>query len=153
MKNWATMLMISSLVGGLTVSRPAEAWRFCQHIDAEAAGHDDGDGTTEAHVVGNGGLLHGATTEASFTITGMTGNVADFEGTVDVSSHQASFVVTVTGTFDLATGAFHASGPVGAGTGWFTGVSGTLTFDGVEDFATGDFEEDITGRLCFHFGC
>ena len=63
-----------------------------------------------------------------------------------------SFTVAATGSVDVSTGSFQATGPVTAGTGVFLGVSGELTFDGTQDLVTGAFTETVTGRLCIAHG-
>ena len=52
------------------------------------------------------------------------------------------------GTFDVASGAFRATSTSLTGTGLLRGVSGSVTLEGLEDFATLRFTETITGRLC-----
>ena len=64
------------------------------------------------------------------------------------ATKEAILTVSVTGTFNVATGTFIASGPVTAATGKLTGATGTLVFDGLQDFATGKFVEDVNGVIC-----
>jgi len=59
-----------------------------------------------------------------------------------------TLTATVSGTFNVLTGAFTASGPVSGGTGNLAGTTGTLTFQGVENLTSGVFTETITGTLC-----
>ena len=101
-------------------------------------------GTTEAQMIG-GGLLQG-TAAGSYTVTGGTATVLLLDGTVTFTTHKGTLTVTVTGTFDLTTGDFFASGPVTDATGKLTGAEGMLTFEGVQD-PSGAFVEDITGYI------
>ena len=66
------------------------------------------------------------------------------------TTRQGTLTVTVSGTFNVATGNFIASGPVASAsaTGKLTGATGTLLFEGVEDFSTGKFVEDVKGVIC-----
>jgi hypothetical protein len=48
----------------------------------------------------------------------------------------------------VASGAFRASSTSLTGSGLLRGVSGSVTLEGLEDFATLRFTETITGRLC-----
>jgi hypothetical protein len=141
-----TILLLFVSVCALVVGSPAQAGVSCHQINARGVGQDLGGGVTQARIIG-GGLLHG-TTAASFEITGLSGTVASFEGTVTFTTNRATLTVTVEGTFDVVTGAFHASGPVTDATGKLAGASGNLTFDGLENLADGSFEETVTGQIC-----
>ena len=117
----------------------------------EGLGQDLGNGATQAQIIG-GGLLHG-TTVGQFAITAGAFPVFGIAGTVVETTQQATLSVSLTGTFDVATGNFATgnfipSGPVSASTGKLSGATGTLTLDGVEDLITGQFAEDITGVVC-----
>ena len=48
----------------------------------------------------------------------------------------------------MASGVFRATSTSLTGTGLLRGVSGGVTLEGLEDFATLRFTETITGRLC-----
>ena len=48
----------------------------------------------------------------------------------------------------MASGAFQASSTSLTGSGVLRGVSGSVTLEGLEAFATLRFTETITGRLC-----
>src|SRR5215207_4239442 len=119
------------LLGSMLIAGPAEAVGGCHKITARGVGQDLGGGVTEARVIG-GGLLHG-TTLGNFTITGVSGSVATFVGTVEFATSKATLTVAVTGTLNLSSGAFSASGPVSAATGRLAGATGNLTFNGVEN--------------------
>jgi hypothetical protein len=134
------------IIGVLIVDGRADAAESCHMINAKGVGRDLGGGVTEAQIIG-GGLLHG-TTEGNLTITGVSGTVASFEGTVEFTTRHGTLTVTVAGTFDTATGAFSASGPVTAATGKLAGATGTLSLEGIQDLSDGTFVEDVTGQIC-----
>ena len=117
----------------------------CHRINAKGVGQDLGGGHTTARIIG-GGLLQG-TTGGTFTIGGAP-PVFAIQGSVVFTTNQATLAVGVSGTFDVSTGAFSASGPVTAATGKLEGATGSLTLSGVEDFATGQFTETVTGSIC-----
>lgn len=62
--------------------------------------------------------------------------------------HEDELTAQVAGTFDVASGVFRATSTSLTGTGLLRGVSGGVTLEGLEDFATLRFTETITGRLC-----
>jgi hypothetical protein len=119
----------------------------CHTINAKGVGQDNFDGTTSGRVQG-GGLLHG-TTAGSFAVIGFTPpSTVLIGGTVTFTTNKGTLTVTVTGSFDIAAGAFAASGPVTGSTGKLAGATGSLSFAGVEDLSTGAFTQDITGTIC-----
>jgi len=134
------------VMAGMGMTGEARAEVSCHTINARGVGQDLGGGATEAEING-GGLLEG-TTAAQFTITDFSGTVASFAGTVTFTTNLATLVVTVTGTLDVVSGEFSASGPVTAATGKLEGATGSLSITGVQDLATGTFEEDVTGEIC-----
>jgi len=69
-------------------------------------------------------------------------------GTVTFTTHQGTLTVSVTGTLNVATGEFSASGPVTDATGKLAGATGELSLEGVEDLTDGSFVEDVTGEIC-----
>jgi hypothetical protein len=128
----------------------AHAAVSCHKINAKGVGQDLGGGVTEARIVG-GGLLHG-TTQGNFIITGGAPPVFVIGGTVTFTTRQATLTVSLTGTFDVATGAFVTTGPVMSSTGKLAGATGTLTLDGVQDLASGRFTEEVNGLICVDLG-
>jgi hypothetical protein len=130
----------------LMVGSPAQAGVSCHTINARGVGQDLGGGNTVARIRG-GGLLNG-TTSAHFDITGGTPPVLTFAGTVTFDANRATLTVGIAGTFNVETGAFLASGNVTNATGKLAGATGSLTFNGVEDFSDGSFEETVTGEIC-----
>ena len=138
-----TVLVTLSIMMMASQSHAAES---CHNINAKGVGQDLGGGTTQAQIIG-GGLLHG-TTEGNFTITGVSGTVASFEGTVEFTTGHGTLTVTVVGSLDVATGRFSASGTVSDATGKLTGATGELSFEGIENLSDGSFVEDVTGEIC-----
>jgi len=122
----------------------------CRRVSAIGVGQDLGGGNTTA-TISRGGILNGTTT-AHFEITGGTGPVLTFAGTVVFTTKKGTLTVGIAGTFNIATGAFAASGPVTSGTGAFAGATGTLNFAGVENLTTGTFTETVKGRICLDDG-
>jgi hypothetical protein len=117
----------------------------CHKINAKGVGQDLGGGTTQAQILG-GGLLHGTTT-GIFVITGISGTLASFTGTITFTTNHGTVIAAVDGTFDVASGEFTAAGPVSSGTGKLAGATGTVDVHGLQD-PTGSFVEDVTGEIC-----
>jgi hypothetical protein len=134
------------LASTLIMISPAYAATSCHKIKAKGVGQDLGSGQTVATIKG-GGLLQG-TTVGNFAITGVSGSVATIEGTVRFTTNRATLIVSVVGTFDVASGEFSASGPVTSATGKLAGTTGNLTLAGVENLSDGSFVEDVTGTIC-----
>jgi hypothetical protein len=124
----------------------SEGDQGCAQAHAVGVGQDLGGGRTTA-TISHGGRLNG-TTSGLFTISGGVFPVFGIAGTVAFTAKHGTLTASVAGTLDVVSGAFNASGPVSAGTGNLAGVTGTLTFGGVENLATGAFTETITGTLC-----
>jgi hypothetical protein len=147
MKACKTILFVTLLfVASLAAPGAARAEVSCHNVNAKGVGQDLGGGQTTAQIIG-GGLLHG-TTQAAFVITGLSGTVASFEGTIVFTVNNATLTANVSGTLDLATGEFQATTSSISGTGKLAGATGSLSFNGVEDLSTGDFTEDVTGEIC-----
>jgi hypothetical protein len=139
-------LLLIALGGAAGTPAGASAAISCHAINAKGVGQDLGGGMTAADVVG-GGLLQG-TTAASFTITGLSGTVASFEGTIVFTVNNGTLTAGLSGTFDVASGAFTATTTSISGTGKLAGATGRLAVSGVEDLETGSFTEAITGEIC-----
>lgn len=139
-------LFLFVVAGSLLAISAAHAAVSCHKINAKGVGQDLGGGMTEARIIG-GGLLQG-TTQGSFAITGGAPPVFDIAGTVTFTTKKATLTVSLTGTFDVATGSFLTSGAVTAATGKLAGATGTLVLDGIQDLATGTFVEDVNGLIC-----
>jgi hypothetical protein len=141
-----TLLLVIVGVVGAAAPATARGAVSCQAINAKGVGQDLGGGRTTARIIG-GGLLHG-TTEASFVVTGVSGSVASFQGTIVFTVNRGTLTANVSGTLDLASGAFAASTSSIEGTDKLAGASGNLFFNGVEDFSDGSFTEDVSGEIC-----
>ena len=135
-------LLVAVAAGSMLVS-PAHAAVSCHKIIAKGAGQDLGGGMTQAQIIG-GGLLHG-TTQGSFTITGGVLPVFSIAGTVMFTTSHATLTVTITGTFDVASGNFVAAGPVTAATGMLSAATGSLLLEGIEDLTTGSSSKTSVG--------
>ena len=148
MKRFAPLLCVLAsaliLVGGAQAG--SEDDQGCASVHAVGIGQDLGGGNTTA-TISHGGRLNGTTT-GQFAISGAP-PVFTITGTVVFTTKAGStLIATVSGTFNVLTGEFTASGPVSGGTGNLAGVTGTLTLQGVENLATGVFTETVTGTLC-----
>ena len=144
-----TPILVAVAAGAMLVG-PAHAAVSCHKINAKGAGQDLGGGMTQAQIIG-GGLLHG-TTQGRFAITGGSPPVFSIGGTVMFTTSHATLAVTITGTFDVATGNFVAAGPVTAATGMLSAATGSLLLEGIEDLTTGKFVEDVSGLICVDLG-
>lgn len=140
-------LFLGVVAAVLVLVNPVQAGVSCHDVDATGVGQDLGGGMTIAQI-SEGGLLQGTTT-ASFAVVDVSGfPVLGIAGTVTFTTNKATLTVAVTGTFDVSTGGFAASGPVTGATGKLAGATGTLTFVGVENLTTGVFTETVTGNIC-----
>jgi len=144
-RRFALLVLLVSICA-LIVGGQVQAGVSCQGINAKGVGQDLGGGNTQAQIRG-GGLLNGTTT-AHFDITGGSPPELTFQGTVTFFANRATLTVAIEGTFNVGTGKFNASGPVSGATGKLAGSTGNLTFDGVENFSDGSFEETVTGEIC-----
>lgn len=149
----ALQLLLCAILGSLLVVGAAPATPAiaseedeCHRVNAVGVGQDLGGGNTTA-TISRAGFLNG-TTAAHFDITGGAPPELTFAGTVVFTARNGTLSVGIAGTFNIATGAFDATGAVTGGTGKFAGATGTLSFSGVEDFSTGSFTETITGQIC-----
>jgi hypothetical protein len=122
------------------------AHALCVPVRATGAGQDLGGGRTQATISVHG--VQVGTTQATFAIGGVTGTVAPFTGPIVFTSALGTLTAQVAGTFDVASGAFHATSTGLSGTGLLRRVTGQVTLDGQENLASGTFTETITGRLC-----
>jgi hypothetical protein len=146
MKAGMRVLVATLLVVVAAAPATARGAVSCHNVNAKGVGQDHGGGQTTAQIIG-GGLLQG-TTQASLTITGLSGTVASFEGSIVFTLNNATLTAQVSGTLDVATGEFNATTSSVSGTGKLAGATGSLSFNGVEDLLTGSFTENITGEVC-----
>lgn len=158
MKRTGTLLTLVLLTVALAAA-PAHAGESCHTINAHGTGEeapllpDDPPGTvrTVAQIQG-GGLLQG-TTDAVFSVTGLSETGLTFAGTLTFTTNRSTLTVeTSNGTLDFATGVFHADTTVIDATGKLAGATGMLTFDGVQNLATGEFTETVVGEICVDLG-
>lgn len=131
---------------GVAQADSARADSECHPVHAVGVGQDLGGGNTTA-TLSHGGRLNG-TTAAHFDITGGEPPAFTIAGTIRLTTKHGTLTANVAGTFNVATGAFSATGPIVAGTGKFSGATGSLTFNGVQNLSTGAFTETVTGTLC-----
>ena len=140
------LLLLAALSLAVIAPTAVDAAVSCHRIDASGVGQDQGGGNTVARIT-DGGLLQG-TTAAAFTITGLSGTLASFVGTITFTANRGTLAAEVAGTLDLATGAFNATTSSLSGTGKLAGATGGLVFAGVENLLTGTFIEVVTGQVC-----
>jgi hypothetical protein len=146
MKAGMRVLVVTLLVVAAAAPATARGAVSCHNINAKGVGQDHGGGQTTAQIIG-GGLLQG-TTLGSLAITGLSGTVASFEGTIVFTINNATLTAQLSGTLDVATGEFNATTSTISGTGKIAGATGSLSFNGVEDLLTGSFTETVTGEVC-----
>jgi hypothetical protein len=115
-------------------------------VRATGVGQDLGGGKTHA-TISSHGLVVGHTS-AVFTIHQVVGTRAASTGPIVFTNTLGTLTAQVAGTFDVASGSFRATSTSLTDTGLLRGVSGSVTLQGLEDFATLRFTETITGRLC-----
>ncbi len=139
-----TLILIGGGQAALAATRDDDDG--CRPVHATGVGQDLGGGNTTATIT-RGGILNG-TTNAHFDITGGTPPALSFEGTIVFTTKKGTLTASIAGTFNVATGAFAATGTVTGGTGRFAGATGNLSLAGVEDLTTGSFTETVTGTLC-----
>jgi hypothetical protein len=130
----------------LVAASPAAASgsRICVPVEAQGAGQDNGDFTTDATITTRGILLGRTHAEFTPTATGFTGPIV-------FTTAVGTLTAQVNGSFDLATGAFQAQSTSVTGRGAFRRVTGDIRIAGLEDLGTGAFTETISGRLCARF--
>ena len=140
-QNASLILLLIAAFSGMS----ARADESCHLVKARGIGQDNGSFQTTGRLLG-GGVLHGTFT-GSISPVGGPPLVPFVETTVFTTQH-GTLTVNVTGSIDVNTGEFYASGPVIEGTERFLRSRGALTFSGVVDFATGAFTEEINGVVC-----
>jgi hypothetical protein len=140
------LLLLAALSLAVVAPTAVDAAASCHRIEASGVGQDQGGGNTVAQI-SDGGLLQG-TTAAAFTITGLSGTLASFVGTITFTPNRATLAGEVAGTLDLATGVFNATTSSLLGTGKLEGATGGLVFTGVENLLTGTFTEVVAGQVC-----
>ena len=141
--------LLCLLAGGLIMAGSVQAKATkndgCHKVKSTGVGQDLGGGNTMATI--KGGKLKGTTT-GHFDMVGGTPPVFLISGAVTFTTKHGTLTVTPSGTFDVASGHFNATGPITGGTGKWAGTTGSLTLDGIENLTTGAFTETITGMTC-----
>lgn len=142
------LLAVPATAEAAGASGPAarDTWQACLPFQARGVGRDLGGGRTTATLSSYGVVL--GMTAAQFTPTGMVGTVLSFAGPIVFTDSFGSITAPVTGTFDIATGAFRSSSMTLVGTGAYTHVTGALTFTGHENLVSGAFTESGTEQIC-----
>ena len=152
MRTWAARIVVAMalVVTALAAGTPTSAsTAVCIPVRATGSGQDLGNFETVATIFVAGVPV--GSTAATFTPAGQDGSTVFFTGPIVFSARfgLGSFTVSASGSVDVSTGVFEAVGPVTAGTRVLRGVSGELTFNGIQDLITGAFTETVRGRLCF----
>ena len=81
-------------------------------------------------------------TNASFALGQVVGTSAPFSGPIVFSSVLGTLTAQVAGSFDVASGAFHAASTSLAGSGLLRGIGGSVTLAGVEGLRHPDLHRD-----------
>jgi hypothetical protein len=160
MRRIALVVVFFLSLAVLVLPSPAVAAESCRAINATGTGSgapaEPGDPPnvirTQAQL-SDAGLLQGTTT-AVFTITGVTDTGITFAGPLTITTNRGTVVVDLTGTLDVTTGQFLASGPIVASTGKLSGATGSLTLSGEQDLTdpAGRFTETVSGSICVDLG-
>lgn len=149
------LVLLVALVG----ASPAGADDDCVTVDTTGSGQGitpPGEIPIRTIATIDSGLLQG-TTAAAFVPTGLADGVLSFAGDIvfttveeddDEGGDVSTLTVALTGTLDVVTGDFVASGDVVSGTGEFDETTGSLVLAGVQDLVDGSFTETVTGELC-----
>jgi hypothetical protein len=112
---------------------------------------DDGSGSIRTEALISFARVPVATTIATFTPQpSPVGGPLSFIGPIVFTPRAgtSTFTAQVQGTVDLDSGKFRAQSTSITGTGVLAGISGSLTFAGTQDLASGKFTESIRGSLC-----
>jgi len=145
-------ILLASLAAVVLAVAPATAAAesvdhgSCLTVNATAIGQNLGHGRTTSTIV-HAGILNG-TTQGQLEITGGHPPVVTVAGTGVLTANHGTLTLELAGTLNQATGAFEFTGQVVGGTGVFAHATGTLTFAGVQDLASGTFVNNITGTVC-----
>ena len=140
------MALVVAVAASTAQGAVPHARAICAPVRATGVGQDLGGGRTQATISSHGIVV--GRTNASFTLGQVVGTSAPFSGPIDFTSALGTLTAQVAGSFDVASGTFHATSTSIAGSGLLRGVGGSVTLAGAEDFATLTFTETITGRLC-----
>jgi hypothetical protein len=154
---WRVLVALAVLVCSLvlpmgTAQGASTRATVCLPFTATGEGQDLGAGRTTATI--SVGDYRIGSTEAAFTITGVTGTIASFEGplTFQPDGVRGTLIAQLGGTVDVATGRFSATSTSVSGTQRLTRVTGDVQIEGVQDLSSGAFTETLTGRICIAGG-
>ncbi len=134
-------------------SAHASTSRLCVPVRAVGVGQDNGV-NAQGQLTTTGTVLVGgvevATSQATFTPGTQSATALSFSGPIVLASEVDASMLTaeVNGSVDLSTGKFTATSTSVTGTGVISGISGHLRFKGRENLGTGEFQENISGKLC-----
>ncbi|MDN5749287.1 MAG: hypothetical protein L0H64_12340 [Pseudonocardia sp.] len=144
----AVAVTVATAALALVAPVTAQAATSCQPVLVRGTGQAVGPTSTTA-VLRGPGLLGGATTAASFTITGQpTPRTVTFAGTIEIDTRRGTLTSPVTGVLDTVKGGFVTRTTGLTGGDGLDGASGTLVLAGVQDLVDGSFTEVVTGRIC-----
>lgn len=128
---------LSAVAGALTFAVPPAAQAATTRLPVRGSGQAVGPISTTA-VLRGPGLLGGATTAATFTITGQpTPRTVMFAGTIVIDTRRGMLASTVTGVLDTVHGRFFTCTTGLTGSAGLDGASGTLVLAGVQDLVDG----------------
>src|SRR5262245_1652567 len=130
MKSLRMLVLLSAAVvtsGGAPATAAAHH-DSCLSVDARAIGQNLGGGRATSTIF-HAGILNGTTT-GQLQITGGTPPVVTLVGTGVLTTDHGTVTLSISGTFDQATGALEATGHIVAGTGVFDHATGALMFAG-----------------------
>jgi hypothetical protein len=119
--------------GPFTVTPISETVVFTEDVATGKANHGIGRYTVVASEFVNLATLE--VTGGQFTLTARKGSIS---GTYSGSA-------APTGDPNVVT--YHVEGPITGGTGRFAGASGSIVFDGIANFATGQLSDKVSGVL------
>lgn len=145
-----TAVALTALSAAVALAAPsaAQAAPSCAPVLVRGAGEALGPTSTTA-VLRGPGLLGGATTAATFAITGRpTPRTVTFAGTIEIDTRSGVLTSPVTGALDTVTGGFVTRTTSLTGDDGLEGASGVLVLAGVQDLVDGSFTEVVTGRIC-----
>jgi hypothetical protein len=92
------------------------------------------------------GLLQGTAT-VNGMVTGHTGNVFDFAGSLSITTKHGTVNTTDTGSVDIKALTFTDNGTILGGTGKFKGTTGMFTVNGTVNIIAQSISGTITGTI------
>ena len=144
---FAAAAVLPLAMAGTASASPLAAGHGCLPVALDGVGQDLGGFHTQATLSSEGVPV--ASSEAFFAPGDLVGTMLAFTGPITFTpvAGPGTLTAQVTGSVDLATGAFIATSTSLVGTKQLKNVTGELTISGVE--ATDmSFTETVTGELC-----